>query len=196
MSIKLKVENTVRWRWSKDEFGQDVSSCISVALPYMRYPCFPLLGHLLTVCVLLIRNADTMSPFRGGNLIAESLGGRTAPCLSSLERSYSTYPNPSILRAPFRDKRSGAAVALSHIHNPLKPSPPLPSRSLKMPCPVQDTPRVSPTSSPSTSALRYSNVRLSSLDTCQSALPACSRRPIACLCGPSARSTRASHAYA
>ena len=25
MSIKLKVENTVRWRWSKDEFGQDVS---------------------------------------------------------------------------------------------------------------------------------------------------------------------------
>ncbi|PIL25081.1 hypothetical protein GSI_12970 [Ganoderma sinense ZZ0214-1] len=23
MSIKLKVENTVRWRWSKDEFGQD-----------------------------------------------------------------------------------------------------------------------------------------------------------------------------
>ena len=72
MSIKLKVENTVRWRWSKDEFGQDVSSCISVALPYMRYPCFPLLGHLLTVCVLLIRNADTMSPFRGGNPIAES----------------------------------------------------------------------------------------------------------------------------
>ena len=25
MTIKLKVENTVRWRWSKDEFGQDVS---------------------------------------------------------------------------------------------------------------------------------------------------------------------------
>jgi RNA polymerase-associated protein LEO1 len=25
MTIKLKVENTVRWRWAKDEFGQDVS---------------------------------------------------------------------------------------------------------------------------------------------------------------------------
>ena len=26
MSIKLKVENTLRWRWSKDSFGQDVSA--------------------------------------------------------------------------------------------------------------------------------------------------------------------------
>lgn len=26
MSIKLKVENTVRWRWIKDENGQYVSS--------------------------------------------------------------------------------------------------------------------------------------------------------------------------
>lgn len=25
MTIKLKVENTVRWRWIKDENGQDVS---------------------------------------------------------------------------------------------------------------------------------------------------------------------------
>jgi RNA polymerase-associated protein LEO1 len=25
MTIKLKVENTVRWRWAKDEFGQDVN---------------------------------------------------------------------------------------------------------------------------------------------------------------------------
>ena len=25
MSIKLKVENTVRWRWTKDQYGQDVS---------------------------------------------------------------------------------------------------------------------------------------------------------------------------
>ena len=25
MTIKLKVENTVRWRWVKDENGQDVS---------------------------------------------------------------------------------------------------------------------------------------------------------------------------
>jgi RNA polymerase-associated protein LEO1 len=25
MTIKLKVENTVRWRWTKDEFGEDVS---------------------------------------------------------------------------------------------------------------------------------------------------------------------------
>lgn len=26
MTIKLKVENTVRWRWTKNEFGDDVSS--------------------------------------------------------------------------------------------------------------------------------------------------------------------------
>lgn len=26
MSIKLKVENTVRWRWVKDQHGQDVSN--------------------------------------------------------------------------------------------------------------------------------------------------------------------------
>lgn len=26
MTIKLKVENTVRWRWVKDENGQDVST--------------------------------------------------------------------------------------------------------------------------------------------------------------------------
>jgi len=25
MSIKLKVENTMRWRWTKDKSGQDVS---------------------------------------------------------------------------------------------------------------------------------------------------------------------------
>jgi len=25
MTVKLKVENTVRWRWVKDENGQDVS---------------------------------------------------------------------------------------------------------------------------------------------------------------------------
>jgi RNA polymerase-associated protein LEO1 len=32
MTIKLKVENTVRWRWVKDEHGQDVN-----------FPCAPLL---------------------------------------------------------------------------------------------------------------------------------------------------------
>jgi RNA polymerase-associated protein LEO1 len=29
MSIKLKVENTVRWRWTKDASGQDVRSTIA-----------------------------------------------------------------------------------------------------------------------------------------------------------------------
>jgi hypothetical protein len=33
MSIKLKVENTVRWRWTKDEFGQDVSSPLKSRKP-------------------------------------------------------------------------------------------------------------------------------------------------------------------
>lgn len=28
MSIKLKVENTVRWRWVKDPQGQDVSNLL------------------------------------------------------------------------------------------------------------------------------------------------------------------------
>lgn len=26
MSIKLKVENTLRWRWTKDAYGQEVSA--------------------------------------------------------------------------------------------------------------------------------------------------------------------------
>lgn len=25
VGIKLEVENTIRWRWTKDEFGEDVS---------------------------------------------------------------------------------------------------------------------------------------------------------------------------
>jgi hypothetical protein len=33
MSIKLKVENTVRWRWTKDEFGQDASSPLKSRKP-------------------------------------------------------------------------------------------------------------------------------------------------------------------
>lgn len=36
MSIKLRVENTVRWRWIKDEYGQDVSP------PHVYYKCKPL----------------------------------------------------------------------------------------------------------------------------------------------------------
>ena len=46
MSIKLKVENTLRWRWTKDEDGQDVSLVIlaEYITPYSRtylgrYPC-------------------------------------------------------------------------------------------------------------------------------------------------------------
>ena len=35
MSIKLKVENTVRWRWIKDEFGQDVSACLLTLTPFL-----------------------------------------------------------------------------------------------------------------------------------------------------------------
>ena len=35
MSIKLKVENTVRWRWIKDEFGQDVSDCLLILTHYL-----------------------------------------------------------------------------------------------------------------------------------------------------------------
>lgn len=37
MTIKLKVENTVRWRWVKDENGQDVS----VAIPRGMCPSLP-----------------------------------------------------------------------------------------------------------------------------------------------------------
>lgn len=35
MSIKLKVENTVRWRWIKDDFGQDVSACLLTLTPFL-----------------------------------------------------------------------------------------------------------------------------------------------------------------
>ena len=32
MAMKLKVENTLRWRWTKDEYGQDVSASPSCFL--------------------------------------------------------------------------------------------------------------------------------------------------------------------
>jgi RNA polymerase-associated protein LEO1 len=34
MTIKLKVENTLRWRWIKDEMGNDVSHAV-----YSQNPC-------------------------------------------------------------------------------------------------------------------------------------------------------------
>jgi hypothetical protein len=41
MTIKLKVENTIRWRWIKDEFGNDVSfffssSVLKILSPYSQ----------------------------------------------------------------------------------------------------------------------------------------------------------------
>jgi len=37
MTIKLKVENTLRWRWAKDEYGQDVS--IHIVPKPSRFSC-------------------------------------------------------------------------------------------------------------------------------------------------------------
>lgn len=34
MSIKLKVENTMRWRWTKDENGNDVSASQASSVSY------------------------------------------------------------------------------------------------------------------------------------------------------------------
>jgi RNA polymerase-associated protein LEO1 len=34
MDIKLRVENTVRWRWIKDNDGQDVSSFVPSTLSF------------------------------------------------------------------------------------------------------------------------------------------------------------------
>lgn len=48
MSIKLKVENTLRWRWAKDEDGQDVSLVILANISFHtdvslgRYPYLPI----------------------------------------------------------------------------------------------------------------------------------------------------------
>ena len=39
MTIKLKVENTVRWRWVKDENGQDVSATLLLPHPFRPTPC-------------------------------------------------------------------------------------------------------------------------------------------------------------
>jgi len=33
MTIKLKVENTVRWRWTKDQLSQDASTPLNCSLP-------------------------------------------------------------------------------------------------------------------------------------------------------------------
>lgn len=39
MSIKLKVENTIRWRWTKDKNGQDVSQLyLSYSSLNQRHP--------------------------------------------------------------------------------------------------------------------------------------------------------------
>lgn len=37
MTIKLKVENTVRWRWFKDEFGQDVSPHCHILVGFAHF---------------------------------------------------------------------------------------------------------------------------------------------------------------
>lgn len=36
LSIKLEVENTVRWRWVKGEDGEDVSLYVTINIPDLR----------------------------------------------------------------------------------------------------------------------------------------------------------------
>lgn len=38
MAVKLRVENTIRWRWVKDETGEDVSGRLIPILPLTDVP--------------------------------------------------------------------------------------------------------------------------------------------------------------
>ena len=100
--------------------------------------------------------------FRGGNLIAVSSDGRTAPCPSSSERNYLTLHNP--LTPPARSRDKAAAPRPNPNRNRASPPPshrtsrsPSPSHKPTSPGPAQD--KASPTSSRSTSAPKFCNAK-------------------------------------
>jgi RNA polymerase-associated protein LEO1 len=88
MTIKLKVENTVRWRWIKDEFGQDVSPLLWL-LKYFDNSFFSRLFQKRQSNSRIIRWSDgTLSLLLGkelfdinqtidtsGGIVRQSIGG-------------------------------------------------------------------------------------------------------------------------
>lgn len=67
MSIKLKVENTVRWRWTKDEFGQDKRQSNSRVIRWSDGSLSLRLGKELFD---ITKTVDT-----SGGVVRQSLGG-------------------------------------------------------------------------------------------------------------------------
>ncbi|KAG1746701.1 Leo1-like protein-domain-containing protein [Suillus paluster] len=74
MSIKLKVENTVRWRWTKDEFGQDKRQSNSRVIRWSDGSLSLRLGKELFD---ITKTVDT-----SGGVVRQSLGG-TQPSQAS-----------------------------------------------------------------------------------------------------------------
>lgn len=73
MSIKLKVENTLRWRWVKDEDG----NYVSLPIPTLIFPC--LLFSIVN--------------FSNANLIVASSAGLMDRSVFSWEKSCLTFPS-------------------------------------------------------------------------------------------------------
>lgn len=103
MSIKLKVENTLRWRWTKDANGQDVS------YPSILPSIYPLMKFCLHTC-------------RSENRIAGSSDGPTEPSVCASGRSYLTLASQSTPLPPYRGRPSASSGVrpslsnLSHSH--------------------------------------------------------------------------------
>ncbi|KIL00749.1 hypothetical protein PAXRUDRAFT_821332 [Paxillus rubicundulus Ve08.2h10] len=74
MTIKLKVENTVRWRWTKDEFGQDKRQSNSRIIRWSDGTMSLLLGKELFD---INQTIDT-----SGGIMRQSIGGSQTPAAS------------------------------------------------------------------------------------------------------------------
>ncbi|KAI0794003.1 Leo1-like protein-domain-containing protein [Fomes fomentarius] len=81
MSIKLKVENTVRWRWSKDDFGQDRRQSNSRIVRWSDGSLSLQLGKELFDITQSIDNSGA-APRQAGGSLAASQSTQNIPSLS------------------------------------------------------------------------------------------------------------------
>lgn len=62
MTVKLRVENTLRWRWTKDAYGQDVSIGLTLFQEINSKPEFDCRSKNQT----LVSYAGQMEPLASG----------------------------------------------------------------------------------------------------------------------------------
>ncbi|TBU43989.1 Leo1-like protein-domain-containing protein [Dichomitus squalens] len=99
MSVKLKVENTVRWRWSKDEFGQDRRQSNSRIVRWSDGSLSLQLGKELFD---ISQSIDT-----SGAVSRQALGSTSGP----LSQSQSSQAIPSLSQSQSQTAVSGAGHA-------------------------------------------------------------------------------------